>query len=515
MALLKTLAPLALKRPRNAAPFESFLRVRAEVSAAQQGVFELDVYDIVDPMGENFWFGTSFVSAKDVRQKLKDAGPVSLIQVRINSVGGDAFDGTAIYNLLKDHPARVEVHVDGICASIASIIAMAGDAITMGDGTWMMIHCPYNQLMAEARADDLRKAADTLDKMADAMATVYANRTGNSKEECLLLMQDETWMTADEALEQKFCTAVSAEPLPAADDLEDEESEEIEAMVASLAQHYAHLSAGALTAMKKATRNYSYATAAAAAAALRPRAEEEDKDKATAEVEDLKAGKKKAEDDLKKATDDKVTLNDELLSLKKALKDAEDKIAEFKKDPPDDDGDEDSTDAEGKKAEAQALAKLGLSVRALTGAKDLISAEKEIARIVAQGDRLQQLEGQMAHLGRDRHLARVSECIAKGTVLPARKDYMTEGLGDAKDDAALSKAVATCKARLDSWLEATGGEALGPVASAEHRTPDVKPIDQNGKGTITAEDRSIAKALGTSEADLQAAADLRAQRFGK
>jgi len=514
MSLRSSLPALALVRPVAAATAKQHVKFRAEASV-EPSVFELDVYDIVDPIGENMWWGTTFVSAKDVRAKLKAAGDVSKIVVRINSVGGDVFDGTAIYNLLKDHPARVEVHVDGICASIASIIAMAGDDITMGQGTWMMIHEPYSQMMLDARSDDLRKAADTLDKMRDGLCAVYAERTGIDEKECLALMQEETWMTADEALEKGFCTAINSVPLQTNPGEEPEVTEQVEAMVAELTRTYSRIPAGALQAMNIAT--HSYAIAASAAAAARPRAEDDADDKQK----------------MKKLEEDKAALGDKVLELEKALKEAKEETekakkakseededakakAEFpeKKKGDDDPDKEESTGGDDKakaKAEAQQLAMLALDVRTLTGAKNLTDARKALAQMAAKQDRNELVETEMVAMAKERHIARVSDCIAKGMVRPARKDYMLGGLDEAKTIAEV-KAVS---AKLDDFLAGSGGEVIGPTLNQEHRQPAVKALaDANGKGIITPEDRAVNKHVGLSEEQLQAAADLRAQRFG-
>jgi len=517
MSLRSSLPALALVRPVAAATAKQNVKFRAEASQ-EAGTFELDVYDIVDPMGENMWWGTTFVSAKDVRAKLKAAGDVSKIVVRINSVGGDVFDGTAIYNLLKDHPARVEVHVDGICASIASIIAMAGDDITMGQGTWMMIHEPYSQMLIDARSDDLRKAADTLDKMCSGLCAVYCERTGIDDKECLALMQEETWMTADEALEKGFCTAINSVPLQTNPGEEPEVTEQVEAMVAELTRTYSRIPAGALQAMNIAT--HSYAIAASAAAAARPRAEddaddkkkmkslEEDKQALQDEVTELKKALKKAEEDAAKAKQ-KASDEDE-----EDESDADDKKAKAEFPPKKDDDDEDSSsgdDKDGKKAEAQALAMLALDVRNLTGAKNLTEARKAIAQMVAKQDRNELVETEMVAMAKERHTARVSDCIAKGMVRPARKDYMLSGLDEAKTIAEV-KAVS---AKLDDFLAGSGGEVIGPTLNQEFRQPAVKALaDSNGRGIITAEDRAVNKHVGLTEEQLQAAADLRAQRFG-
>ena len=514
MSLRSTLPALALVRPVAAAAAKQHVKFRAEASQ-ESGTFELDVYDIVDPIGENMWWGTTFVSAKDVRAKLKAAGDVAKIVVRINSVGGDVFDGTAIYNLLKDHPARVEVHVDGICASIASIIAMAGDDITMGQGTWMMIHEPYSQMMLDARSDDLRKAADTLDKMRDGLCAVYAERTGIDEKECLALMQEETWMTADEALEKGFCTAINSVPLNTTADADASEvdSEKVEAMVAEMTRNYSRIPAGALQAMNIATHSYAIAASVAAAAA-RPRAEEdaddkkkmksleEDKQALQDEVTQLKKDLKKAEEEADKAKKAKAE-EDEKLKAEAAKKD------EF---PEKKEEEEESTGGDDKaKNEAQALAMLALDVRALTGTASIVDARKALASLVAKSDSNEQVEAEMVEMAKERYEARVSDCIAKGMVRPSRKEYMLNGLDKVKNMAEFR----SVSARLDSWLSASGGEVVGPALNQEHRMPDVNKLaDSSGKGIITAQDRAVAKVTGATEEQLQEAANLRAARFG-
>jgi len=520
---------LALVRPRGGATAKQRVQFRAE-AASGPGVFELDVYDIVDPIGENYWFGTCFVSAKDVRAKLKAAGDINKIVCRINSVGGDVFDGTAIYNLLKDHPARVEVHVDGICASIASIIAMAGDDITMGQGTWMMIHCPYSQMMVDALSDDLRKAAYTLDKMRDAMAAVYCERTGIKQDECISLMQEETWMTAEEALEQGFCTAINSVPLVNEPDQESEiDSDQVEAMVAELTRECARIPAGALQAMKTATTNYAIAAMAAASGAARPSAEADDKD-----VKQLKEDKQMLQDEITDLKQKLKKAEEEADKAKKAEEDRkaeEDKKAKAAAPPPpkkddDDDDDDDSSDGGDSDkaratAEAAAIARLALTAQSLTGAKTVAEAEKMVAAAFARNNRAERLEDQVAALQAERIESRVSECIAKGLIRPSRKDYMLGdgALAEAKKPGAkpglLTKAVALCTQRIEDYLSASGGEVIGPVVVAEHKQPSVPQLmTAEGKGIITAQDREVNKHVGLSEEALQASADLRAQRFG-
>lgn len=160
---------------------------------------------IYGQIGEDIWADES-VTAKDFANTLRGLGPVSLLNLRINSGGGSVFEGLAIYNLLAAHPARKEVVIDGIAASIASIIAMAGTEITMPENAMMMIHDPSGVAVGTAR--DMEQMREALTRIAASMAGIYAARTGRTEEEVRQWMADETWMTADECMERGLCTAI-------------------------------------------------------------------------------------------------------------------------------------------------------------------------------------------------------------------------------------------------------------------------------------------------------------------
>lgn len=121
------------------------------------------------------------------------------LTVHLNSPGGDIFDGLAIYQALKNHSAKVTVHVDGLAASIASVIAMAADHLVMAPKATMMIHDGWS--MSVGSAQDMRKMADLLDKQSDIIASVYADRTGQPADFWRDRMRDETWYNAQEALD--------------------------------------------------------------------------------------------------------------------------------------------------------------------------------------------------------------------------------------------------------------------------------------------------------------------------
>lgn len=165
---------------------------------------------ILDVIGEDFWTGGG-VTAKTVSRQLKAIGSQD-VRVEINSPGGDLFDGLAIYNLLVDHPARVEVKVLGMAASAASVIAMAGDQVTMGRGTFLMIHNTW--VLALGNRHDMRKVADTLEPFDSAMADIYSARSGLEADAVGEMMDAETWINGSDAVKQGFADDVSdAEPV--------------------------------------------------------------------------------------------------------------------------------------------------------------------------------------------------------------------------------------------------------------------------------------------------------------
>jgi len=166
---------------------------------------EVFLYDaIVSTEAEAEWFGgvapESFVKAL----RGIDAKTINL---RINSPGGSVFAARAIEQALRDHPAKVVAHIDGLAASAATFIAMAADEIVMGSGALFMIHKAWTGMYGNA--DDMRAEADLLDKIDGTLADTYASRTGKSKEEVAAWMAAETWFTADEAVEAGFADRVA------------------------------------------------------------------------------------------------------------------------------------------------------------------------------------------------------------------------------------------------------------------------------------------------------------------
>lgn len=161
---------------------------------------EILIYDIV---GQD-QFGAG-VTAVDVKAQLD--GMEGDITLRINSPGGDVFEGLAIHNLLKEHEGNVTVKIDGYAASIASVIAMAGDSIEMAKNAMFMIHNPYTFAIGDS--DAMRKQADVLDKVKDSLITTYEARTNFSAEELSSLMDEETWFSAEESTGNGFADVIA------------------------------------------------------------------------------------------------------------------------------------------------------------------------------------------------------------------------------------------------------------------------------------------------------------------
>ena len=159
------------------------------------------------PIASDTWWGDE-VTPDLFREELKQhAGDLTVV---INSPGGDVFAGLAIYNALVNHNGNVTVRVDGLAASIASVIAMAGDKIIMSPGSMIMIHRP--SVCAMGTVDDMEKAKDVLTKIEEGITPIYAKRTGLDEDKIAELLEAETWMLADKAVELGFADEVSEAP---------------------------------------------------------------------------------------------------------------------------------------------------------------------------------------------------------------------------------------------------------------------------------------------------------------
>lgn len=164
----------------------------------EEGEAEVRIYEDIG------FFGVSAKRFADDIEKL-DA---KTIHVRLNTYGGEAFDGIAIHNALKAHPANIVVHIDGIAASAGSVVAMAGDEIRMADNAFLMIHEARGGVMGEA--DDMRHYADLLDKINDNIASTYQARAGKTRRHWRSKMADETWYGASEAKDEGLIDTIDA-----------------------------------------------------------------------------------------------------------------------------------------------------------------------------------------------------------------------------------------------------------------------------------------------------------------
>jgi len=160
---------------------------------------------IYEQIGEDFWTGGG-TTAKSFQKELSKIS-ASQIDLHINSPGGEVFDGITIYNLIKQHPANVTTYIDGLAASIASVIALAGDKVIMAENALYMMHNPFGFVMGTA--EEMRSMADVLDKVSRSIIGTYAGKSGKADDEIKPLLDAETWMSADEAMEFGFVDEIS------------------------------------------------------------------------------------------------------------------------------------------------------------------------------------------------------------------------------------------------------------------------------------------------------------------
>ncbi|MDT3296451.1 Clp protease ClpP [Shewanella sp. SP2S2-6] len=165
---------------------------------AQNGNAELMIYDEIGGWG---------ISAQQFARDLQALGKVGTITARIHSPGGDVFEGMAIYNMIKGHPAHKVCYIDGLAASMASVIAMAFDEVIMPENAMMMVHKPWGGTLGDA--EDMRKYADLLDKVEGNLVGAYQHKTGLSEDELHALLAAETWLTGREAVEKGFANTLT------------------------------------------------------------------------------------------------------------------------------------------------------------------------------------------------------------------------------------------------------------------------------------------------------------------
>lgn len=177
---------------------KSWYRIRARATGARGTGAEVLIYDEIGAYG---------VTAKGFLAELGALPDDAAIDLRLNSPGGSVFDAVAIYNALKRHPGEITVWIDGIAASAASYIAMAGDQIVMPENAFLMIHDPSGLVIGTA--EDMRSTAEALDKVKASLVQGYAGKSGKPDDEIAALMAAETWLDAKDALELGFIDRIA------------------------------------------------------------------------------------------------------------------------------------------------------------------------------------------------------------------------------------------------------------------------------------------------------------------
>jgi ATP-dependent protease ClpP protease subunit len=175
---------------------KTWYTIKAQGEGENQSA-EIDIFDEIGYWG---------IRATDFIRELNALGPVKNIHVRLNSPGGEVFDGLAIHTALKNHPAAVTVEVYGVAGSIASIIAMAG-RLSMPANTFLYIHDPLAIVMGDA--DDMRDMADALEKIGSGLLSTYMAKSGKDEKTVKKWMANDTWFTAQEALEAGLADEVT------------------------------------------------------------------------------------------------------------------------------------------------------------------------------------------------------------------------------------------------------------------------------------------------------------------
>jgi ATP-dependent Clp protease protease subunit len=170
------------------------------VAKKDEDLYDLFLYDVI---GAEMFGG---IGAKQFAEELSTIPENSTINIRINSPGGDVFEGVAIYSLLSQSKQKKIVCVDGLAASIASVIAMAGDKVKIMPEAEVMVHQAW--VMAAGNAGELRALADRLEATDSNIRSIYSRKTGLEESKLVDLMAAETWMSASKAVELKFADEI-------------------------------------------------------------------------------------------------------------------------------------------------------------------------------------------------------------------------------------------------------------------------------------------------------------------
>jgi ATP-dependent protease ClpP protease subunit len=186
----------------NAKPYEPFWKV-LDSTDSESGEAEISFYGVIS---EYSWLEDEISPAK-FKADLLSAGKGGPVTVRIHSVGGDVFAASAIRAMLVDYPGRVTTRIDGLCASSATFVALAGDVIKMQDSAYLMIHDPWT-LPGPSTAEELKSLTKMLEAIKDGIIETYQGRTGLEPEKLSKMMSAETWLTAQEARDLGFVDEV-------------------------------------------------------------------------------------------------------------------------------------------------------------------------------------------------------------------------------------------------------------------------------------------------------------------
>ncbi|ASA22090.1 head maturation protease, ClpP-related [Paenibacillus donghaensis] len=191
------------KAQQNKAPNKFW---EMKMSASDPSSADIFIYGEITKYAWEEYGEVSSTSFKNELNELADG--VEVIHLYINSPGGSVFEGLAILNMLQRHKARVISHVDALAASIAAVIAMAGDEIWMPKNSMLMVHHPW--MLAVGNATELRKAADDLERIGQSAAQSFLQKGGDKLDEATLndLLDAETWLSADEAFAYGLCDVV-------------------------------------------------------------------------------------------------------------------------------------------------------------------------------------------------------------------------------------------------------------------------------------------------------------------
>lgn len=185
----------------SAKPFERFWNLRSAADS-ESGEPEIEFYG---PISEYSWYGDEITPQlfKDDLEKHGGGGPVT---IRIHSPGGDVFAASAIRAMIADYPGKVTTRIDGLCASAATYVAMAGDHVVMQDSAFFMIHDPWT--ITIGGVEELKTTINFLKTIKDGIVETYQNKTHLDAEELARMMSNETWMTARQAQEKGFVDEV-------------------------------------------------------------------------------------------------------------------------------------------------------------------------------------------------------------------------------------------------------------------------------------------------------------------